>query len=379
MSDGAPAVPEPFEPAFERDAIEEMRARLHATRWPEPVAGGGWDWGVDIDYLRSLCAWWASEYDPDGLLERLGEWPSYRWRGVHFLHARPEAESPVGSEGRLPVLLIHGWPGAPLEFRAVVGPLVEAGHEVVVPSLPGFGFSSAPDPPLSGSAVAALLAELMTALGFRRYAVQGGDWGAYIAGRMAFTEPDSVAAFHTNAPGMLPLPGDLEDPPPSAEEIEFAETAQRWRGRAFHLLVQGLAPDTLGVGLDDSPAALAAWLVPRYRAWSDCDGDLESRFQKRDLCDLLTFHWATGSAASSLRIYAATRRDRWRLASGERITVPAAACELPGELVRPPRSWTERICSDLRRWTELPSGGHFAAWEEPGLLSEDLIAFLAEL
>jgi pimeloyl-ACP methyl ester carboxylesterase len=369
---------ESFEPGFEQGAVAEMRARLHATRWPEPVAGGGWEWGVDLGYLRALCEWWAEEYDPDGLLERLGEWPSFRWCGIHFLHASPEP--PAAGGNRLPVLLIHGWPGAPLEFRGMIGPLLAAGHEVIVPSLPGYGFSAATDPPLSGSGVAELFIELMAEIGYGRYAVHGGDWGAYIAGNIAFEEPESVAAFHTNGPGLLPLPGDLEEPPLSEEEIDFAQRARRSQlTNGSHQIVLGLAPDTLGVGLGDSPAGLAAWLVPRYRAWSDCDGDLESRFSKRDLCDLLTFYWATGTVASSMRTYAATRADRWRLGAGERITVPTAVGDFPGELVRPPRSWTARICSDIRRWTEMPSGGHFAAWEEPGLLSEDLIAFLGEL
>ena len=211
-----------------------------------------------------------------------------------------------------------------------------------------------------------------------RYAVQGGDWGAYVAGRIAFDQPEAVAGFHTNAPGLLPIPGDLEDL--SEEEVQFAQAAQRSQlTQGYHQIVHGLAPDSIGVGLTDSPAALAAWLVPRYRLWSDCAEDLESRFSKRDLCDLLTFYWATGTAASSLRLYAATRQDRWRLAPGERITVPTAACDFPGELVRPPRAWTARICADIRSWTEMPRGGHFAAWEEPELLSEDLIGFLRGL
>lgn len=364
-------VPEPFEPSLEAGTLEQMRARLRAARWPEAVGDrGGWEWGADIGYIRSLCAWWAEEYDPAGLVERLTAWPSFRRRGIHFTHARAEGAG-------VPVLLLHGWPGAPLEFRDVIPQLVDAGHDVVVPSLPGFGFSARPDPPLSGSEVAERMVELMGALGYERWAVQGGDWGAFLAGRMAFDHPDRIDAMHCNSPGVLPVPADLEDPPLDEGEIAFAERAQRWRGsRGFHMLVHGRAPDALGIGLVDSPAALAGWLVPKYREWSDCDGELESRFSKRDLCDLLTFYWATGTAASALRLYAAEARDRWRLRPGERIDVPVGIADFPGEIIRPPRRWVERVCSDVRQWREFDRGGHFAALEEPELLARDLLELL---
>ncbi len=369
------AGPAPFEPLLDPGAVAEMRARLHAARWPEPVKGAGWDWGVDLGYLRSLCAWWADEYDPAGLIERLSELPGFRHRGIHFLHGRTPAPKPGPA-----ILMIHGWPGAPLDFRHLAPLLLEAGHDVVVPSLPGFGFSDANDPPASATVIADQLVELMATLGYGRFVVHGGDWGGFIGARIAFGHPRSVAGFHCNAPGLLPLPPDLGDPPLSEAEIAFVQDAQRWRSRrGFHMLVHGLAPDTLGVGLGDSPAALAAWLIPRYREWSDCDGDLESRFSRRDLCDLLSFYWTTGTAASALRLYAASRIDRWQLQPGELIEVPVAVADFPAELVRPPRSWTERICADLRSWNEFERGGHFAAWEEPETLAADLLDFVAGL
>jgi microsomal epoxide hydrolase len=220
----------------------------------------------------------------------------------------------------------------------------------------------------------------MVALGYRRYAVQGGDWGSIIGARMAFDDPDAVAALHLNAPGVLPLPGDLGEPPMTEAETAYAQTAQRWRLReGFHLLAQGAAPDALAPGFSDSPAGLAAWLVDKYRRWSDCEGEVEQRFSKDDLCDFLTIYWATATIGSSMRIYAAEARDRWRLAAGERIVVPAAVADFPAELVRPPREWSERVLGDLRRWTEFDRGGHFAAFEEPELLGSDLIAFLGDL
>jgi pimeloyl-ACP methyl ester carboxylesterase len=365
--------PEPFEPRFGAGVLDQLRARLRATRWPRP-APGGWEWGVDVEYLIRLCAWWAEDYDPDGLLERLGAWPSYRWRGVHLHHVRSDG-------GGLPVLLLHGWPGAPLEFRDLIAPLSAAGHDVVVPTLPGYGFSLTPEVPPSAIVVAELLAELMATLGYRRYVVQGGDWGAFIGARLAFSHPDRVAGYHCSTPGVLPLPPDLGERELSAAEAEFARGARRLRqGPAgVHMLIQGQAPDTLGVGLDDSPAALAAWLVPRYRLLTDCGGELERRFTNRDLCDFLTFYWATGSAASALRLYAASAADRWRLRPGERIIPPVAVADFPADIARPPREWVERLLGDLRRWTPMPRGGHFGAFEEPDLLAADLLGFAAGL
>ena len=239
------------------------------------------------------------------------------------------------------MLLLHGWPGAPIEFLELVPALVGAGHDVIVPSLPGFAFSDAPEPPLNVAGVSARLRELVAALGYDRYAIQGGDWGSIIGARMAFDDPGAVAGLHLNAPGVLPLPGDLSEPPMTEAEAAFVQEAQRWRLReGFHLLAQGAAPDALAPGLHDSPAGLAAWLVDKYRRWSDCGGEVERRFSKDELCDFLTLYWVTGTIASSMRIYAAEARDRWRLAAGERIEVPAAVADFPAELVRPPREWS---------------------------------------
>ena len=215
------------------------------------------------------------------------------------------------------------------------------------------------------------------ALGYERYAVQGGDWGSLIAARMAWDEPERVAALHTNAPGVLPAPGSFDDPPLSEAEQRWLGEAQRWRTReGFHLIVQSAAPDVLSPALHDSPVGLAAWLADKYRRWSDCDGELDRRFSNDEVCDFLTLYWATGTIASSLRLYAAEARDRWRLGAGERISVPAAVASFPAEIVRPPRAWSERQLSDLRRYTEMPRGGHFAAFEEPELLADDVVAFL---
>lgn len=373
--------PQPCEIAIAEPVLDDLRARLRRARWPEAAPGVGWEMGGDLAYLRELCSHWAGDYDWRQVERALNELSNWRWDGIHFIWERA-AQGPGESAApaRPPVMLIHGWPGAPIEFMRVIPALVAAGHDVIVPSLPGFAFSEAPSTPLGVAGTAARLRELMAALGYERCALQGGDWGSILAAKMAFDDPAAVDAIHLNSPGVLPVPGDLAEPPMSEAEISYAQAGRRWRVReGSHLLVQGAVPDAFSPALNDSPAGLAAWLVDKYRRWSDCEGDVERRFSRDELCDFLTIYWATGTIASSMRIYAAEARDRWRLGPGETIAVPAAVADFPAELVRPPREWTARVLADLRRWTSFDRGGHFAAFEEPEMLAGDVVAFLGEL
>jgi microsomal epoxide hydrolase len=365
---------EPFQITVSEQMLDELRARLRRTRWPEQPAGDGWELGVDVRYLRDLCDHWANGYDWRGFEARLNGFSNLRWNGMHLLWERSDGNG-------LPVMVIHGSPGGPIEFLDLIPLLVAAGHDVVIPSLPGYGWSDDPGRAPNVAAVSERLRAVMEdGLGYERYAVQGGDWGANIAARMAFDSPRTVAAVHVNAVSVLPAPGDLAEPPLSEAEQAYVESGSRWRRReGFHLFLHSAAPDAVGVAFNDSPAGLAAWLVDKYRRWSDCEGQVERRFSKDQLCDFLTMYWVTGTIASSMRLYLGERRDRWRLAPGERIGPPAAAADFPAEIVRAPRDWAERIFSDLRRWTEMPRGGHFAAFEEPRLLADDVVEFLAGL
>lgn len=369
-------VVETFEVAINDAVFDDLRLRIERTRWPIQPDGLGWEHGGDVGYLRELCEHWASAYDPRRLEQILNRFENRRAGGLHFIH-----EHAPRSDGGQALLLIHGWPGGPHEFSKLIPRLTAAGHDVIVPSLPGYGFSDQPAIPLNVAGMAERLRVLMVeTLGYERFAVQGGDWGSIIGARIAFDTPTEVAALHLNTPGVLPLAGDLSDPPLTEAEQQFASAAARWRHReGFHLLTQGAAPDALAPGLNDSPAGLAAWLVDKYRRWSDCGGEIERRFSKDDVCDFLTAYWATQTIASSMRLYATEARNRWRLETGERIEVPCAIADFPAEILRPPRAWSERVLADLRRWTEFDRGGHFAAFEEPELLAEDLIEFLAGL
>ena len=357
-----------FEIAVGEEVLTDLRERLVRTRWPED-ADVGWEYGMDQAFLRRLCDHWAEDYDWRATEDRLNALENHVRGGIHYVRA---GEGP-------PIVLVHGWPGAVLEFERLIPLLVDAGHEVVAPSLPGYGFSDLPERPLNAAGVAAALRDLAeNGLGFDRYAVQGGDWGTLIAARMAYEAPDRVSALHVNSPSVLPFPAELAEL--TEAEQEWLGKAAKWRTRGAHyMLTQGTAPDTLAPALSDSPAGLAAWLVSKYRDWSDCDGDVETRFTLDQLCDFLTLYWVTGTISSSIRLYAAEARDRWRLGAGERIDVPAAVSEFPAEILHPPREWAERSLGDLRQWTQHERGGHFAAWEEPELLARDIVGFLREL
>ena len=366
---------ERFVPSVEPGVVDDLRERIGRTRWPQQPEGLGWELGVDVDYLRGLCEYWAEGYD-FGRLERIvGEHPNFRWRGVHFIHAR--AKEGGDRPAKLPILLVHGWPGGVIEFSKLIPLLVAAGHDLVVPSLPGYGFSDPLEPPPNTARVATLLGELMAELGYERYAAQGGDWGSPITFHLAHQAPGRVAALHLNALSVLPAPPDLNEPPLSPAEQRFVQAGMRWRIRGgHHLLLHANAPDAAAVAFGDSPAGLAAWLIEKYRRWSDRDGEVGRRFSRDDLCDFFTLYWATDTIASSLRLYWGERHERSRLPEGARVEVPAAIADFPAEIVRAPREWAERLLADLRRFTEMPRGGHFAAFEEPQLLADDVLAFL---
>jgi pimeloyl-ACP methyl ester carboxylesterase len=364
---------EAYEVAVPEEVWADLRERLGRTRWAEQP-DEAWGLGVEVAYLQGLCEYWCTGYDPARLPALMNQFPNYRRQGLHLIHQRSDGDG-------LPLLLLHGWPGGPIEYLDLIPRLTDAGHDVAVPSMPGYAWSDDPGEPLNIAAVAARFRELAEqGLGWERYGVVGGDWGAPIAARIAFDSPQRVAALAVFTPGTLPPSAQLETPPLSEAEQAFIEEGLRWRRReGHHMLVQSTVPDIVSVGLNDSPAGLAAYLTEKYRRWSDSGGDLEARFSKDQLCDYLTMYWATGTISSSMRLYWGERADRWRPGPGESIDVPAAVALFPAEIINPPREWTARLLTDLRRWTEMPRGGHFAAHEEPQLLADDVLAFVQSL
>jgi len=377
----------PFTIRVPDEVLTELKARLARTRFPDAIPGTGWDYGTDLAYLKELVAYWHDTYDWRAAERRLNELDQYTTTidgvSIHFIHQRSK------QPGAMPLALTHGWPGSIFEFTKVIGPLTDPerfggraadAFHVVAISLPGFGFSGHPsERGYSPERMAKIIATLMARLGYTRYGVQGGDWGGIISRLVALNDADHVTGLHLNfciagaPPGGDPGNPDGGVPPAELQRMQ-ARNAYMENERAYQQ-IQATKPQTLGFGLNDSPAGLAAWIVEKFRAWCDCDGDVEKKFTKDDLLTNVTIYWATQTATSSARIYYENR-----VAGGTqaRVTVPTACALFPKEISVPPRRWLEARYN-LTRYTEMPRGGHFAALEEPQLLVDDVRAFFRDL
>lgn len=366
--------------------ITDLKERLSKTRWPEEIPDSGWDYGTNLAYLKGLTDYWLTKYYWRAQEEALNEFHHYRapvdGYNLHFIHERGKGPNP------LPLMIVHGWPGSFCEFAKVIRPLADPSSfggdpadafDVIVPSIPGYGFSDLPrEKGLGVQRVADLFAKLMTdVLGYARFGAQGGDWGAFIATQLGRAFADHVVGIHLNMVAATPHPENRKNL--SSQEMEFLEQMERFRQKETgYQWIQGTKPQTLAYGLNDSPAGLAAWIVEKFRTWSDCNGDVETRFTRDELLTNITIYWVTQTINSSCRLYYENRNHPWRLGRDERVAALTAVASFPGEIIRPPRKWAERVYN-IRRWTEMPRGGHFAAMEEPGLLLEDIRAFFREL
>jgi pimeloyl-ACP methyl ester carboxylesterase len=369
---------EPFEIAIPDAVLDDLHERIRRTRWPDPAPGEPWSQGADLDYLRELLAYWADgfdwrsrERDLNRFEHRIAEVAGVR---LHFVHHHRAGN-------RLALVLTHGWPSTFVELLPLVDRLGDR-FDLVVPSLPGYAFSSRPSRTgVDRALVAGLWHELMQGLGYRRYGAHGGDFGAGVATHMALSHPDRVVGIHLSTPEMSPYLGPGA-PPLSAQEQAYIGHVTRWdETERGYSAVQSTRPQTLGYGLNDSPAGLAAWVLDKWRSWSDSDGDLDARFGRDALLTMLTLWWATGSITSSMRDYYDNRWHGTTLGPDDRVRVPTAMAVFANEFVpegEPPREWYERLYQ-IHRWTVFPRGGHFAAAEEPDLLAGDIAEFFAEL
>ena len=377
-----------FEIRVPDEVLGDLRERLARTRWPDQIAGSGWDYGTDLGYLKELCGYWREGFDWRAQEARLNRFEQFRTeidgQPLHFVHQRSRHAA------ALPLLLIHGWPGSVAEFTKLIDPLVDpeahAGDvrdafHVVCPSLPGYGFSGPTRTPgWDIRRMAEALAKLMARLGHGRYGAQGGDWGAVAATQLGLLDAEHLAGIHLNMVIAGPPEGD---PDPlrgtTPEERERLAAMDRFEAEETgYQRIQGTRPQTLGYGLNDSPAGLAAWIVEKFRAWSDCGGDVESRFTKDELLTNITLYWVTQTINSSTRLYCETMRSgRWGL-TGHRVRVPTGCAIFPKDTLHAPRRWAEAHY-DVRRWSVMPSGGHFAALEEPRALVAEIRAFFREL
>ncbi|MGZ8607483.1 MAG: epoxide hydrolase family protein, partial [Actinomycetota bacterium] len=375
----------PFRLDVPETELEDLRSRLRNTRWPEAATVADWSQGVPLGYLQALCRSWAEEYDWRGCERRLNALPQFRTTidglGIHLLHVRsPHA-------GALPLIITHGWPGSVVEFLKVIGPLTDpAAHggdpadafHVVCPSLPGFGFSDKPSWTGWGiERIADAWAELMARLGYGRYGAQGSDWGTSVSALLGQRDRPHVVGIHL-APPLAPPDaetfGDLTERERSA--LASLEYAAEWD--SGYSREHATRPQTIGYALVDSPAALAAWIVEKFWAWTDHDGDLEHVLTRDELLDNLMLYWLPRTGASSARLYweSIRRVNEWISSSAtDTVDVPTGCSIFPKELQRPSRRWAEKRFLDIRSWSEPERGGHFAAFEQPELFVDEVRAF----
>ncbi|GIF72652.1 epoxide hydrolase family protein [Asanoa siamensis] len=363
----------PYRVDTPRADLDDLRRRLRATRWPEPAPVDGWAQGVPLDYLRDLVSYWADGYDWRATQHRVNQIPQVTVTvdglGIHALHARG---------GGLPVLLTHGWPGSFFEYEAAVAPLVAAGFDVVVPSLPGYGFSGKPtEPGWDIHRIARAWAALMSALGYDRFIAQGSDWGTSVSTSLALQVPERLIGLHL----VPPLVAPTDDDPTPAEAAALADLAVRAADSGYSV-VHATRPQTLGYSLVDSPAGLCAWIVDKIWSWADHDGDLSTVLTRDQVLDDVTLYWLTRSGASSTRLYRESIAEvsRWFTAqTTDRVRVPTGCTVFPREVPRPSRRWAERRFANIVHWGEPARGGHFGAWEQPEAFVAELTTFAARL
>jgi len=359
---------EPFRIEVPEADLVDLRHRLERTRWPTEETAVPWEQGTPLAYLKELVEYWIDGYDWRAAEARLNEYgqaiTEVGGQRIYFLHV------PSPHPGAIPLLLSHGWPGSIVEFLDVIGPLVDPSDpadafSLVIPSLPGYGWSGPAGPGWHPRRIAQAFGTVMERLGFERYGVQGGDWGSMVSANMADLFPDHVVGLHLN---FLASPPSGEPPSPSSPAGRFATTGNGYQQ------IQGTRPQTIGTLLDDSPAGLAGWIVEKFREWSDCDGDPERSFTKDQLLTNVMVYWLTRTATSSARLYWEMRQAGRAAIPARPVTVPTGVAHFPAEVARADRAWAERRYH-IVRWTEHLRGGHFAAMEVPDLFVDDVRAF----
>ena len=379
---------QPYKIEIPDSVLDDLKSRLERTRWPDELPGTGWDYGSNLDYVKELVEYWRTKFDWHAQEKLINSFSHFKSKvdglNIHFIHEKGKGPNPM------PLVITHGWPGTFFEMYKVIPMLSDpASHggdpadafDVVAPSMPGYGFSDATDKRgLSVLSIGDLWAKLMSEnLGYQKFAAQGGDWGARLTAKLGLSHGDKVIGIHTtstSSPTPYQGPGTRELS--EAENAMLAQRVQWLADEGGYSHIQATKPQTLSYGLNDSPAGLAAWIVEKYRTWSDCGGDVESRFTKDELLTTITIYWVTQSINSSTRLYYESFFQAWDLAKDEKIQVPVAIASFPRENSVPLREWAERSFN-IQQWTDMPSGGHFAALEEPDRLVEDIRKFFRGL
>jgi microsomal epoxide hydrolase len=371
----------PFRIAVPDAVLADLQDRLARTRFPDEIEGSGWEYGTNLSYMRELITYWRTRFDWRAQERRLNQLPQFTTRidgmDIHFIHQRSARADAI------PLVFVHGWPGSIVEVTKIIGPLTdpaayggrpEDSFHVVALSLPGYGFSAKPKQSgISNRRIAGIIAQLMARLGYTRYGAQGGDWGGFIVRQLGLVDPEHLIGLHSNMCVAGAPPGATPNAGVPPEELTRVEAARaRSANETAYSQLHGTKPQTLAYSLNDSPAGLAAWIVEKFRTWSDSGGDVETRFTKDELLTNITIYWATETGPSSIRLYYENRRDTGLQG---RVQVPFACAVFPFEMfVIAPRQWVE-ASYNVVQYTVMPRGGHFAAMEEPQLLVEDVRRF----
>jgi microsomal epoxide hydrolase len=367
------STPKPFRLDISDNAIADLKERLARTRWPDEPPLQPWSTGTSLGYMRELVEYWRTKFDWRAWEAKLNAFPQFTLPiggiDLHFIHAkgkRPDA---------MPLLISHGWPGSIVEFHKLI-PLLTEHYTVVAPSLPGYAMSFKPDQERFGiEAIADLYAKLMSELGYERFGVQGGDWGAFVASVMGSRYADRVIGIHINLLTVRRDPGVVTNP--TAEEKAWLDDLAAFlKDETGYQAIQGTKPQTLAFGLSDSPTGLAAWIVEKFHRWTDHKGNLEEAVSRDELLANISLYWFTGAIGSSFWPYYARLHGPWPVKS---VDVPVGYAEFPREIIRPPRSVAKTMYTDIRRWTKMSRGGHFAALEQPELLAGEVKEFFASL
>ena len=368
--------------------LADLARRIDTTRWPDELENAGWEYGSNLAYMRSLAEYWRHIYDWRREEAILNQLPQFRLAidgfHIYFVHVRGKGPAP------LPLIVTHGWPGSFVEMLKLIplltdpiahGGSAEDAFDVIVPSLPGYGFSDRPgERGMDPKKIATLWVRLMEELGYKRFGAQGGDWGSIISIALGLDHAKRMIGIHLNyIAGRFLLGGTMNAQPDDEIASAYLEQLRGWwdaEGGYSH--EQTTKPQTLGYGLNDSPVGLAAWIIEKFRTWSDCAGDVESVFTRDQLLTNIMLYWVTQTAPSSARLYYESRHRPLSLSRSNRVEPPVAVAVFPKEIAMPPRALAERGLN-IARWTEMPKGGHFAAMEQPELLAKDLREFFRPL
>ncbi|MGV9351611.1 epoxide hydrolase family protein [Streptomyces spiralis] len=382
----------PFRISVPERVLTDLRRRIAETRWPDPETVRDQSQGVQLATMKELAHYWSTAYNWRKIESRLNALPQFLTEidglDIHFLHVRSRHPN------ALPMILTHGWPGSILEFLKVINPLTdptahggraEDAFHLVIPSMPGYGFSERPASTGWGpDRIARAWAVLMERLGYDHYVSQGGDWGAVVSDKMAVQKPAGLLGIHVNFPATVPpdIAKRLACGDPAPKGLSVDERAAYDKLAAFYKTGSGYSammvtrPQTVGYGLSDSPVGLAAWMYDKFAAWTYSGGEPQRVLSKDEMLDDITLYWVTNTAVSSARLYWENNANNFNAVS---VSLPAAITVFPGEIYQAPRSWAERSYHDLIYFNKVRNGGHFAAWEVPGIFTDELRAAFRRL